>query len=117
MFSSLTRSCFSLLNVSSCSPFSFCPYSRENLLLHLHASGFDKWFYTFCLLIHFVFVVGSILILVSVALLRGPLSHIKHMISMERLPFTVSYVGSMILTLYAALGVSVGVGSCIGKGC
>ncbi|KAL9545208.1 hypothetical protein PS6_008346 [Mucor atramentarius] len=47
---------------------------------------------------------GSILILVSVALLRGPLSHIKHMISMERLPFTVSYVGSMILTLYAALG-------------
>ncbi|KAL7311521.1 Protein transport protein sft2 [Mucor circinelloides] len=50
------------------------------------------------------FTLGSILILVSVALLRGPLSHIKHMISMERLPFTVSYVGSMILTLYAALG-------------
>ncbi|KAG2193480.1 hypothetical protein INT46_005204 [Mucor plumbeus] len=46
----------------------------------------------------------NILILVSVALLRGPLSHIKHMISMERLPFTISYVGSMLLTLYAALG-------------
>ncbi|CEP09433.1 hypothetical protein [Parasitella parasitica] len=51
--------------------------------------------------------VGSILILVSVALLRGPLSHIKHMLSKERLPFTVSYVGSMILTLYAALGLRV----------
>ena len=50
------------------------------------------------------FTLGSILILVSVALLRGPLSHIKHMISMERLPFTISYVGSMLLTLYAALG-------------
>lgn len=50
--------------------------------------------------------VGSILVLVSVALLRGPLTHVKHMISKERLPFSVSYVGSMVLTLYAALGVS-----------
>ena len=51
-------------------------------------------------------IVGSILILVSVALLRGPWSHLKHMMSRERLPFTVSYVGSMALTLYAAIGVS-----------
>ncbi|KAI8967981.1 Got1/Sft2-like family-domain-containing protein, partial [Mycotypha africana] len=50
------------------------------------------------------FTLGSILVLVSVALLRGPLSHIKHMMSKERLPFTISYVGSMILTLYAAIG-------------
>jgi hypothetical protein len=49
--------------------------------------------------------VGSILVLVSVALLRGPLSHLKHMISKERLPFTISYLGSMFLTLYAAIGV------------
>lgn len=49
---------------------------------------------------------GSILVLVSVALLRGPLSHMKHMLSKERIPFTVSYLGSMALTLYAAIGVS-----------
>lgn len=47
---------------------------------------------------------GSILVLVSVALLRGPLSHLKHMMSKERLPFTICYCGSMILTLYAAIG-------------
>ncbi|KAI8378687.1 Got1/Sft2-like family-domain-containing protein [Choanephora cucurbitarum] len=51
------------------------------------------------------FTLGSILILVSVALLRGPWSHLKHMMSRERLPFTVSYVGSMALTLYAAIGI------------
>ncbi|KAI9483619.1 MAG: Got1/Sft2-like family-domain-containing protein [Benjaminiella poitrasii] len=51
------------------------------------------------------FTLGSILILVSVALLRGPWSHIKHMFSKERLPFTISYLGSMLLTLYAAIGI------------
>lgn len=52
------------------------------------------------------FLVGSVLILVSVALLRGPLSHLQHMMTKERIPFTVSYVGSMGMTLYAAIGVS-----------
>ncbi|KAI9302382.1 Got1/Sft2-like family-domain-containing protein [Cunninghamella echinulata] len=51
------------------------------------------------------FTLGSILILVSIALLRGPWSHIKHMISVERLPFSLSYVGSMVLTIYASLGI------------
>ncbi|KAI7905415.1 Got1/Sft2-like family-domain-containing protein [Cokeromyces recurvatus] len=51
------------------------------------------------------FTLGSLLVLVSVALLRGPWSHIKHMFSKERLPFTLSYVGSMVLTLYAAIGI------------
>ncbi|KAG2232717.1 hypothetical protein INT48_000074 [Thamnidium elegans] len=50
------------------------------------------------------FTLGSILILVSVALLRGPLSHLQHMMTKERIPFTVSYVGSMAMTLYAAIG-------------
>ncbi|GAA5804977.1 Got1/Sft2-like family-domain-containing protein [Helicostylum pulchrum] len=50
------------------------------------------------------FTLGSILILVSVALLRGPLSHLQHMMTKERIPFTVSYVGSMGMTLYAAIG-------------
>lgn len=56
---------------------------------------------------------GSILILVSVALLRGPLSHLQHMMTKERIPFTVSYVGSMGMTLYAAIGVSLFYYKCI----
>ncbi|ORX62080.1 SFT2-domain-containing protein [Hesseltinella vesiculosa] len=49
------------------------------------------------------FTLGSILVLTSIAMLRGPWAHMKHMISMDRLPFTLSYVGSMALTLYASL--------------
>ncbi|CAO3589262.1 unnamed protein product [Absidia cylindrospora] len=52
------------------------------------------------------FTLGSILLLVSIAMLRGPWAHIKHMVTVERLPFTISYLGSMALTLYASLGVS-----------
>lgn len=48
-------------------------------------------------------IVGSILVLTSIAMLRGPWSHMKHMISMERLPFTGTYVGSMVLTLWSSL--------------
>ncbi|CAO3589261.1 unnamed protein product [Absidia cylindrospora] len=50
------------------------------------------------------FTLGSILLLVSIAMLRGPWAHIKHMVTVERLPFTISYLGSMALTLYASLG-------------
>ncbi|KAI8060292.1 ER-to-golgi vesicle protein transport Sft2 [Gongronella butleri] len=49
------------------------------------------------------FTLGSILVLTSIAMLRGPWSHMKHMISMERLPFTGTYVGSMVLTLWSSL--------------
>ncbi|RUP12635.1 hypothetical protein BC936DRAFT_139801, partial [Jimgerdemannia flammicorona] len=48
--------------------------------------------------------VGSILMLISVALLRGPVAHIKHMISRDRLPFTAAYLGSLILTMYFSIG-------------
>ncbi|KAL1927881.1 hypothetical protein VTP01DRAFT_3286 [Rhizomucor pusillus] len=51
------------------------------------------------------FTLGSILILVSVALLRGPMQHLRHMMSVERLPFTLTYLGTMALTLYCSLGV------------
>ncbi|KAG2172012.1 hypothetical protein INT43_001489 [Umbelopsis isabellina] len=47
---------------------------------------------------------GSILMLISVALLRGPWAHVKHMMSLERLPFTAAYLGTMGLTLYFSLG-------------
>ncbi|KAI9206035.1 ER-to-golgi vesicle protein transport Sft2 [Polychytrium aggregatum] len=51
------------------------------------------------------FTLGSLFSLFGVALLKGPYSHFKHMISSERLPFTVAYVGTMIATLYFAVGV------------
>ncbi|KAI9023679.1 ER-to-golgi vesicle protein transport Sft2 [Phycomyces nitens] len=50
------------------------------------------------------FTLGSILILVSIAMLRGPWSHLCHMISVERLPFTCTYLGTMGLTLYFSIG-------------
>ncbi|GAB5589957.1 Protein transport protein sft2 [Umbelopsis nana] len=50
------------------------------------------------------FTLGSILMLVSVALLRGPWAHAKHMMSLERLPFTAAYLGTMALTLYFSIG-------------
>ena len=34
------------------------------------------------------------------------MAHLKHILSRERLPFTIAYLGSMIATLYFAIGVS-----------
>ncbi|KAG0027055.1 protein transport protein sft2 [Podila clonocystis] len=52
------------------------------------------------------FTFGSLLVMTSFALLKGPMAHIKALISRERLPFTAAYFGSMIFTLYASLGAS-----------
>ena len=41
----------------------------------------------------------------SFSLLIGPINHLKHLISAERLPFSVVYFSSLGLTLYFALGV------------
>eukprot|EP00324_Dicrateria_rotunda_P003899 CAMPEP_0206172336 /NCGR_PEP_ID=MMETSP1474-20131121/45323_1 /ASSEMBLY_ACC=CAM_ASM_001110 /TAXON_ID=97495 /ORGANISM="Imantonia sp., Strain RCC918" /LENGTH=64 /DNA_ID=CAMNT_0053580425 /DNA_START=15 /DNA_END=205 /DNA_ORIENTATION=+ len=46
---------------------------------------------------------GSILNMASFAVLRGPVEQLKHMFSLQRLPFTTAYLGSMVLTLWAAL--------------
>ena len=43
----------------------------------------------------------------SFSLLWGPYHHLKHLISVERLPFTVTYFGSMSATLYVAIFVSI----------
>lgn len=40
------------------------------------------------------------------SVLIGPLNHIKHLVSKERLPFSLTYLASLGLTLYFALGVS-----------
>ncbi|KAF9401457.1 protein transport protein sft2 [Mortierella sp. AD011] len=49
------------------------------------------------------FTLGSILMMTSFALLRGPMAHVKALITKERLPFTGAYFGSMVFTLYASL--------------
>ncbi|KAI9229030.1 MAG: Got1/Sft2-like family-domain-containing protein [Piptocephalis tieghemiana] len=49
------------------------------------------------------FTLGSLLVMISFALLRGPGAHTRHLISKERLLFTTVYFSSMGLTLYFTL--------------
>lgn len=50
---------------------------------------------------------GSMLFLASWAAMMGPWTYMNHLISAPRLPFTATYFGSIALTLYFSLGVSV----------
>ncbi|UZJ52495.1 hypothetical protein CBS101457_001815 [Exobasidium rhododendri] len=50
------------------------------------------------------FSMGSLLFMVGFSLLSGPLTHLKHILSKERLPFSSAYFGSLGLTIYFALG-------------
>ena len=49
------------------------------------------------------FTLGSISFMLSFAILEGPWEHFKRVFSSERLPFTVSYVFTIIGTLYCSL--------------
>jgi hypothetical protein len=49
------------------------------------------------------FTLGSLLFMSSFALLRGPTAHIKGMLTLDRLPFTITYLTSMGATLWASL--------------
>jgi hypothetical protein len=49
---------------------------------------------------------GSALFLASWAVLMGPMQYAQHLVSGNRLPFTVAYFGSIALTMYFAIGVS-----------
>lgn len=51
------------------------------------------------------FTVGSLMFMGAFALLRGPMAYMRHLMSKDRLVFTSTYLGSMALTLYAALSV------------
>lgn len=42
----------------------------------------------------------------SFSVLIGPINHLKHLFSKDRLPFSVVYFSSLGLTLYFSLGVS-----------
>jgi hypothetical protein len=50
-----------------------------------------------------LFTLGSALMLASFSFLRGHVAFIKHLSSMDRLPFSGSYVISLIGTLYSSL--------------
>ncbi|GJJ73179.1 hypothetical protein EMPS_05537 [Entomortierella parvispora] len=52
------------------------------------------------------FTLGSVLLMTSFALLRGPMTHLRALTSRERLPFTAVYFGSMIFTLWASLSIN-----------
>lgn len=49
------------------------------------------------------FTTGSLLFMSSFAFLKGPMTHLRSMVSPERLFFTGTYLSSMAFTLYAAL--------------
>ncbi|EIN05834.1 SFT2-domain-containing protein [Punctularia strigosozonata HHB-11173 SS5] len=51
------------------------------------------------------FSLGSLLVMFGFSVLIGPINHIKHLISKERLPFTVAYFSSLALTIYFSVGV------------
>lgn len=49
---------------------------------------------------------GSVFFLASWAVMLGPRTYLSHLLSGPRLPFTAVYLGSIALTLYFAVGVS-----------
>lgn len=50
-----------------------------------------------------LYTVGSLFFIFSFSVLWGPLNHLKHLFSVERLPFALVYFGTMSATLYSAL--------------
>jgi hypothetical protein len=70
--------------------FRACGRSRPGLWL----TRLDSW------------TVGSLMFLSSWAVLMGPMQYAVHLISGARLPFTAAYFGSIIMTIYFAVGVS-----------
>lgn len=50
-----------------------------------------------------LYTMGSLFLMSSFSFLWGPIYHLKHLFSKERLCFTLSYLGSLFATLYFAL--------------
>ena len=49
-----------------------------------------------------LFSLGSLCFFLSFAALRGPAKFASHLLTKERLPFSIAYVGSLIMCLYSA---------------
>lgn len=47
---------------------------------------------------------GSLLFVISFGVLQGPVNYVVHLISPNRLPFTLAYFGSIIMTLVFSIG-------------
>jgi len=56
---------------------------------------------------------GSILVMFGFAVLVGPITHLKHLVSKERLPFSAAYISSLALTIYFSVSVKSYLGSLI----
>ncbi|KAI0695310.1 SFT2-domain-containing protein [Cytidiella melzeri] len=59
------------------------------------------------------FSLGSLLVMFGFSVLIGPLNHLKHLVSRERVPFSIAYLSSLGLTLYFSLGAHSFLGSLI----
>ncbi|KGB75947.2 SFT2 domain-containing protein [Cryptococcus deuterogattii R265] len=57
------------------------------------------------------FTLGSCLFMLGFAILHGPWNHLKHILSPERLPFSLCYFGSLGLTLFFAIGIRSTIGT------
>lgn len=51
-----------------------------------------------------LWTLGSLLFIISFGVLQGPLNYALHLISPARLPFSIAYFGSIILTLVFSIG-------------
>ncbi|KAH9976637.1 ER-to-golgi vesicle protein transport Sft2 [Lactifluus volemus] len=60
------------------------------------------------------FSLGSLLVMFGFSVLIGPINHMRHLITKERLPFSIAYLSSLGLTLYFALGPHSYFGSLVG---
>lgn len=52
-----------------------------------------------------LYTMGSLFTICSFSFLWGPLNHLRHLFSRDRLPFTAAYFGTLCATLYFALHV------------
>lgn len=59
------------------------------------------------------FSLGSLLVMFGFSVMIGPINHLKHLISKERLPFSSVYFASLALTLYFSIAKKSYLGSLI----
>ncbi|XP_067003236.1 uncharacterized protein [Anabrus simplex] len=52
-----------------------------------------------------MYTMGSLFLICSFSFLWGPMNHLRHLFSRDRLPFTSVYIGTLLATLYFALSV------------
>lgn len=77
----------------------FSCFLRSSLGSILVMFGFvERFLYTFQPLTKLAFC--------SFAVLVGPITHLKHLVSKERLPFSAAYIASLVLTIYFSVSAS-----------